>query len=82
MFAAVDITHKHTHSPSLQIQSMSRAGISGFLPVCTVCTHSFTFVPPLSAHSSTASGHSLLLSKDMNQNHRQTVTSEFGVARR
>lgn len=48
-------TYTHTHtlslSPSLQIRSVSRAGISGFLSLCRVCTHSFTFVPPLSAHS-------------------------------
>lgn len=68
MFAAVDIRHAQAHnsvaaSPAGS-QCMSRAGISGSPSVCIVCTHSFTFVPPLSAHSSTASGHSLPLSKD------------------
>ena len=44
MFAAVDDTHTHTHtltltlthSPSLQIQCISRAGISGFLSLCSL----------------------------------------------
>ncbi len=75
-------TQAHSHSPSHQIQSMLRAGISGFLSLCRVCTHSFTFVPPLSAHSSTASGHSLLLSKDIPTKPLANSVGGFRVARR
>ena len=61
--------------PPRPVQRESRAGISGFQSVCTVCTHSFTFVPPLSARSSTASGHAL--SEDTHTRPLSPVDLEF-----